>query len=107
MVVAAWEAFEDLDGIVGGTCSVVCQPVALIAAALNVPMVSSLCSSGYLSDKTVYPTFTRSVGTWIKNSFTFDATMDAFGYFYISVIAIFVVIVVIIVQSIYTLAINA
>ena len=93
MAVDAWVTSPDLDGIIGATCSVVCQPVALLAAAWNIPMVSNLCSSGHLSNKTVYPTFSRSVGTWIKNSFTLDAMMDAFRYLLLSLFLLLLLLV--------------
>jgi hypothetical protein len=50
---------EHLSGIIGTTCSVVCQPVALLAAAWGLPVVGWGCSSVSLSNKQVYPTFTR------------------------------------------------
>ena len=77
--VEAWSASSDLDGIIGATCSVVCQPVGLLAAEWNLPMVSYSCTSDSLSDKEVYPTFTRSVGTYGLVSFTVDAILDVFG----------------------------
>ena len=52
-----------LDGIIGDICSVVCEPVGLLAAALNIPQVSTYCSSAVLSDKKTYPTFARLRGT--------------------------------------------
>ena len=88
MAVEAWMTSPDLDGIIGDTCSVVCQPVALLAAAWNIPMVSNLCTSGHLSNRTTYPTFTRSVGSQAQNSFILDAMMDTFGYVCIIIIII-------------------
>ena len=52
-----------LDGIIGPGCSVVCEPVGLLSAALNIPSVTNYCSSAYLSDKRTYPTFLRPRGT--------------------------------------------
>ena len=103
MAVEAWMTSHDLDGIIGATCSVVCQPVALIAAAWNIPMVSNLCTSGYLSNRNIYPTFTRSVGTQIQNSFTLDALMDAFGYIVVVIVigVALVTIIIIIIIIIY------
>ena len=57
-LVEIWKDVEDLDGIIGAFCSVVCQPVSLAAAALNIPAVSPTCTSSALSDKRAYPTFT-------------------------------------------------
>ena len=52
-----WQDVEDLDGIIGPMCSGACQPVALMAAAWNLPVVSYACSSGALSNTEQYPTF--------------------------------------------------
>ena len=54
--------YKQLDGIVGPRCSVVCEPVGLWAAALNIPLVSARCNSNKLSDKKNYPTFTSARG---------------------------------------------
>ncbi len=62
MMVDVWASVDDLDGIIGDGCSAVCQPQALLAAAWNIPVVSWWCSSHTLSDKTIYPTFTRVKG---------------------------------------------
>ena len=78
--VDAWSEIADLDGLVGFACSIVCQPVALLAAAWNIPMVSFLCSSSLLSDKEVYPTFTRTSVNWVALfPGAFAATLHAFG----------------------------
>ena len=53
-----WQNVDDLDGIIGAACSVVCQPVSLLTAALNIPTVSYICTSSALSDQYKYPTFT-------------------------------------------------
>ncbi len=59
-----WKSVQDLDGIIGAACSTVTQPVALLAAAWGIPVVSWGSTSESLSDKETYPTFTRSEGTW-------------------------------------------
>ncbi len=58
MAVDLWHS-EDLDVIIGSSCSVVCQPVSLLAAAWGLPVVSWSCSSLSLSNKQAYPTFSR------------------------------------------------
>ncbi len=40
MAVELWASVQQLDGIIGSVCSVVCQPVSLLAASLNIPVVS-------------------------------------------------------------------
>ena len=64
VTVDIWDSVDRLDGLIGGGCSVVCQPVALLAAAWNVPVVAWACASPPLSDKVTYPTFTRVMGPW-------------------------------------------
>ena len=59
-----WSEVDDLDAFIGDGCSVVCQPVSLLAAAWRIPVVSFGCTSDSLSDKITYPTFTRVEGTW-------------------------------------------
>ena len=77
--VSVWQEAADLDMILGDGCSVVCQPISLLTAAWNIPTVSFACSSGSLSDKSVYPTFTRSVGTWVGLAPLYDNLADVFG----------------------------
>ena len=70
----------DVDGLVGAACSIVCQPVGLLAASWNIPMVSFSCTSGSLADKETYPTFTRTCPNMIALlPGAFAATIDAFG----------------------------
>ena len=59
-----WSEMPDLDAIIGDSCSVVCQPVGLLAAAWNIPEVSNACTSDALSNVAMFPTFTRSVGVY-------------------------------------------
>ena len=75
----AWSEAEDLDGIIGGTCSVVCLNVALIAAAWNLPNISPSCASEQLSDKDVYPTFARPSGPITSRAAPIVAAVGVFG----------------------------
>lgn len=59
-----WSNMDGLDVIIGDACSVVCQPVALLAAAWNIPQISNACTSDALTDTKEYPTFSRSVGNY-------------------------------------------
>ncbi len=63
VAVEIWDEVDDLDAIIGPGCSVACQYVGLLAAAWKIPMVSPSCASEFLSDKDVFPTFTRSTGS--------------------------------------------
>ena len=60
MVVDMWQSVGDLDLIFPG-CSVVCEPASLLSAAWGIPVVSYACSASSLSDKSIYPYFTRVV----------------------------------------------
>lgn len=80
---AALDLFDEMGSMhayIGGGCSSVCEPVALTAAARNVPFVSFGCNSQMLSDKTMFPTFTRSVGTWLSLAPMVDELMTMFGW---------------------------
>ena len=53
-----------VDVFIGPDCSVGCVPGAYIAAHWNIPMISFGCTASVLSDKTLYPYFVRTVGTY-------------------------------------------
>ena len=55
--VTIWQESEDLDGIIGPMCSSVCQDVALLTAAWNLPTISYTCGSDVFSNVVTYPTF--------------------------------------------------
>lgn len=81
VAVDLWSDFNgELDAYIGGACSVVCEPVALLSAAFNLPYVSFGCTSDTLSNKYNYPTFTRSVGTWVSLAPMFDQMADQLNW---------------------------
>ncbi len=80
MAVDIWASVDDLDGIIGDGCSVVCQPVSLLAAAWGIPVISWGCASASLSDKHIYPTFTRVEGTWLSLGPVFDSLASALNW---------------------------
>ena len=71
---------QRLDAIIGPRCSTVCEPVGLLAVAWNIPQVSHRCSSGLLSNKKVYPTFTRTRVNLLSVSNVFTAVLKKFGW---------------------------
>ena len=79
---------DGLDGIIGSRCSVVCEPVALLTAAWNIPQVANRCSSMFLSDKRRYPTFTRSAMSILWTSQVFLGMLRMFGWKRLSVITL-------------------
>ncbi len=81
MAVELWSVFDgNLDAFIGGGCSVVCEPVALLSAAFNLPYTSFGCTSDTLSNKYNYPTFTRAVGTWVSLAPMFDYFADEYDW---------------------------
>ena len=79
MSVDIWSEVEDLDGIIGAGCSVVCKPVSLMAATWNLPMVSYYCASSVLSNSNLYPTFSRTNQPYLGLVPMFNAMLDLFG----------------------------
>ena len=53
-----------VDVFIGPGCSVGCIPGAYLAAYWNIPMISYGCAASVLSDKTLYPYFVRTAGTF-------------------------------------------
>ena len=51
-----------IDVLIGGVCSVVCEPVGYLARNKNIPVISIGCYSNQLSDKSIHPTHARPVG---------------------------------------------
>ena len=87
MTMDMWSSFNgELHALVGSACSVVCEPVANMADALNIPFVSFGCTSESLSDKFTYPTFTRTVGTWRALAPMFDQWVDINGWSRVAVV---------------------
>lgn len=64
VAVDLWKDMSKYHAVIGDSCSGVCQPLALLAAAWNVPTVSNLCTSDELSNTDIYPTFSRVVGVY-------------------------------------------
>ncbi len=79
MAVDMWTSV-DLDAIIGDGCSVVCQPVSLLAASWNIPAISWGCISNALSNKANYPTFTRTDGPVSMLGPVYDKLADTFGW---------------------------
>ena len=87
MTVDLWSHFNTRpSAIIGGGCSIVCEPVALLAAAWNVPFISYGCTSHSLSNKFNYPTFSRSVGTWLSLAPLYARVVGHFGWERVAVV---------------------
>lgn len=80
VAVEMWGAVNDLDAMIGPGCSVVCQPLALLAAAWKIPIISWGASSPDLSDKNIYPTFFRLEAPFSARAPVFDSIADMFGW---------------------------
>lgn len=55
-----------VDVYIGPGCSEACIPGAYIAEHWNIPMISWGCTASALSDRTLYPYFVRTVGTFAE-----------------------------------------
>ena len=86
-VVNLLRKYKRLDAIIGSQCSVVCEPVGLLATIWNIPQVSSRCSSILLSDKILYPTFSRPRGNNLHTSRVVMNVLQAFGWQRFSIIS--------------------
>ncbi len=80
VMVDLWFSVSDLDAVLTPSCSSVCRPVSLLAAAWGIPSVSWGCGSSSLSDKNTFPTFTRVDGTWEARVGTIQAMCHMFGW---------------------------
>ena len=78
--------YHHMDGIIGSRCSVVCEPVGLWAAALNIPLVSARCTSSKLSDKKNYPTFTTARGYIKSSAMIFLSLLQKLGWTTFSIV---------------------
>lgn len=67
-----------LDAIIGDGCDIICEPAAILAASWNLPMVSWGCESSKLSEKSMYQTFARTMGSFSKMG---DLFLSVFRYF--------------------------
>jgi len=68
----------NVDAIIGDGCDIICEPASLLAASWNLPIVSWGCESSALSEKSVYPTFVRTVQSFSKMG---DLFLSIFRYF--------------------------
>ncbi len=72
-----WASEDTLVAFIGDACSTVCQPLALLAAAWNIPVVSWGCPIGSLADK---KTFTRVDSTWLSIAPVLNSLADVFNW---------------------------
>ncbi len=88
VAVDIWASVEDLDGFIGPLCGVVGKPVLLLAASWGIPVVSWGGASKELSNKEIYPTFTRMSDTFASRSPVFDHLCAVFGWKRIGIISV-------------------
>ena len=72
--------FPPVDAFIGPGCSVICEPGGHMAKQWNVPMISFICTSTKLSDKTLYPTFARTAAPSYRTAPFFREMMRHYGY---------------------------
>ena len=76
-----------VDVYIGPACSVGCVPGAFLASHWNIPMISYGCGDAELSDKDQYPTFTRTVGTYIQSGKFFVKIMQEYNWHQVAILA--------------------
>ena len=76
-----------VDAIIGDGCDIICEPAAILAASWNLPMISWGCESSKLSEKTLFPTFARTVGSFSKMADLFLSVFSYFGWKHIGIMA--------------------
>ncbi len=79
-VIEIWKNVEDLNAIIGPGCSIYCEPVSILAAAWNIPVVSPACTRAVLSKKEIYPTFFRTSSPVSSNSLFYSLACDVFHW---------------------------
>lgn len=67
-----------LDAIIGDGCDIISWAGAILATSWNLPMVSWSCESSKISQKSMYQTFARTVGSFSKMGGLF---LSVFRYF--------------------------
>ena len=72
--------FPPIDAYIGPACSVICEPGGHMAKKWKIPMVSFICTSTILSDKTLYPTFARTAAPSLTVAPFFGQMMKEFGF---------------------------
>lgn len=76
-----------VDVFIGPGCSVACIPGAYIAEHWNIPMISWGCTASVLSDKTLYPYFVRTAGTYTGLGELLRAFLDQYKWDRIGIMA--------------------
>ena len=77
----------EVDAIIGDGCDIICDPAAMLAASWNLPMISWGCESSLLSEKSIFPTFVRTVGSFSKMGDLFFSVFEYFGWNQIGILA--------------------
>ncbi len=71
----------------GPSCNDVCLSVGLLAGRWGLPLVSYGCESDVLLDKTKYPTFLSSTGSFTEMSSFLEETMRHFGWTHVTLVS--------------------
>ena len=80
------KGYPRVNAFIGPVCSVVCEPGGHLLTDWGVPMISFGSTSNLMSDKTLYPTFARTIGPLI---FVAPMFVDIMREFEIRRVAIF------------------
>ncbi len=89
MAVELRASVDHLDGFIGPGCSIVCQPVGLLAAAWGIPLLSFGCTSSAFTDTKTYPTFGRTTSTYSSRALAYAHLATMFGWSRIGILTTF------------------
>ena len=91
---ATLEAMADLQAkipnihaYIGPACSIGCLPGGFLAAHWNNPMISFGCGESTLSNKLKYPTFVRTVGTYVETGKFFLEIMKKYNWSQVAIVS--------------------
>ena len=72
--------FPKVDAFIGPGCSIICEPAGLMVKKWNIPMVSFVCTSTKLSNRSLYPTFARTVAPSFRTAPFFASIMHNYNF---------------------------
>ena len=77
----------NIHAYIGPACSIGCLPGGFLAAHWNNPMISFGCGESTLSNKLKYPTFVRTVGTYVETGKFFLEIMKIYNWTQVAIVS--------------------
>ncbi|KAL5010593.1 hypothetical protein ScPMuIL_012898 [Solemya velum] len=71
---------DEIRAIIGPVCDSVCEPAGRLAGKWNIPMVSYGCAGQELSNRKLYPTFSRTSPTYRNVVFFLEAILKHYSW---------------------------